>query len=99
VYYRYNNSVRQYEQVTPPASLTGQAATPAAESTELFAYPKNGQTDQQQAKDKAECKSWAGTQNGLDAPAGANTQPDAARLAGYLRAQTACLEGRGYIVK
>jgi hypothetical protein len=97
VYYRYDDYVGQYEKVAPPSALHNQDTTPAAESTELFAYPKNGQSNQQQARDKDECKNWASAQNGLESAA--NAQPDAAVLAGYLRAQTACLEGRGYSVK
>jgi hypothetical protein len=99
IYYRYNDNVREYEKVTPPAGLRNQGTTATSESSELFAYPRNGQTDEQQAKDKVECKRWASTQNGLDAPASSGTQPDAAKRTDYLRAQTACLEGRGYTVK
>lgn len=93
-YYRYDNSVRQYERVTLPASATSQAA-PA--STELYAYPKNGQSDEQQSRDKAECRDWADHQDGAaTAPAGAQSS---LTLEESLRAQSACLEGRGYTVR
>jgi hypothetical protein len=55
----------------------------------LFAYPKNGQSDDQQAADKQECASWAAGQTGAD---GTGTSMD------YQRAMTACLQGRGYSV-
>jgi hypothetical protein len=98
-YYRYDNSARRYERVTPPSGLRDQPASPTAQSVELFAYPKNGQTDEQQARDKSECKDWARTQVGTDASGDASSQPEGARDAEYMRAQTACLEGRGYSVK
>jgi hypothetical protein len=99
-YYRYDNSARRYERVTPPSGLRDQAAAPPAGlNPELFAYPKNGQSDEQQASDKNECKNWARTQVSGAAPADATSQPDGAKDAEYVRAQTACLEGRGYSVK
>lgn len=60
-----------------------------ASSGGLFAYPKNGQSDDQQAADKQECASWAAGQTGAD---GTGTSMD------YQRAMTACLQGRGYSV-
>lgn len=102
VYYRYNDSVRQYEKVTPPPGVTGQAAP--GNATELFAYPRNGQSEAQQAADKAECRDWARQQTAAGASEDAGTAsreatpPDASGTQ-YLRAETACLEGRGYTVK
>jgi hypothetical protein len=65
--------------------------------TDVIAYPKNGQTADQQANDKYECHSWAVTQSGFD-PAQAATA-SASKRDDYMRAQTACLDGRGYSVK
>jgi hypothetical protein len=56
----------------------------------LFAYPKNGQSDEQQSTDRAECGRWAGSQTGSDGSAAGNMD--------YRRALTACLQGRGYSV-
>jgi hypothetical protein len=86
--------------VAPPAGLQGQVgaggAGPAS-GTDLIAYPKNGQTPDQQAKDKFECHQWAVGQSGFDpslgTPGAANKRTD------YMRAQAACLEGRGYSVQ
>lgn len=98
-YYRYDSRARRYERVTPPSGLADQAATTAPASAELFAYPKNGQSEEQQARDKRECRDWARSQVTTDAtPGESRTQPDAASDE-YVRAQTACLEGRGYSVK
>jgi hypothetical protein len=53
---------------------------------QIFAYPKNGQSEAQQALDQRECRQWASTQaGGTSGPA-------------YRRAMLACLDGRGYSV-
>ena len=73
------------------------------QSPNLIAYPKNGQTDAQQATDKSECSAWASTQSGFDpaqAAAGqASTAPSTNNRTDYMRAQAACLMGRGYSVQ
>jgi hypothetical protein len=113
-YYIYNRSVGQYETVQPPAEIASQAGAGAAANSTVFAYPKNGQTAEQQSKDTFECHQWAAGQTGFDptlagsAPAatpgaGANSAPPLAASPGkqqdYMRAQAACLEGRGYSVQ
>jgi Domain of unknown function (DUF4136) len=70
-----------------PAASAPAAAPPAAgEQPRTFMYPKNGQSEQQQATDWRECQQWA-SQNGVAA-----NSPD------YHRALVACLDGRGYSV-
>ena len=99
-YYRWNGAVRRYQVVTPPAGRTA-AAQPAA-PTELFMYPKGGQSTEQQARDKYECHRWAADQTGFDPtqPAGGVTADStAAKRTDYLRADGACLEGRNYSVR
>jgi hypothetical protein len=103
-YYRWNGGVGQYETVAPPAGLqnpgAAQGAGPqgSASPSDLIAYPKNGQSEEQLGKDKFECHRWAVGQTGFDP-----TQPGGGTASGnrpnYLRAQAACLEGRGYSVK
>jgi hypothetical protein len=100
-YYRWNDGVSQYETVAPPAGIQNQggvAAQGAAAPSDLIVYPKNGQTQEQLGKDKFECYRWAVGQTGFDP-----TQPGGGAAPGnrsnYLRAQAACLEGRGYSVK
>ena len=70
------------------AAAPGTAPTaPYPESQQqIFTYPKNGQSEAQQAIDKRECHQWASTQ------AGGASGPD------YRRAMLACLDGRGYSV-
>ncbi len=60
------------------------AAPPAGAGAQIFMYPKNGQSDQQQSTDRRECQQWAASQ------AGAGDSAD------YRRAMMACVEGRGY---
>ncbi len=82
----------------PPAQ--GVYGTPATQpqtypqvGQELFAYPKNGQTDAQQGQDRKECSDWAASQ--MTAGAGGGTSGRGS----FNRAMTACLEGRGYSVR
>ena len=69
----------------------------------IFVYPRLGQSEELQAKDRYECHSWAVSQTNHDP-----TQPSAENMteaqrnqmrADYQRAQGACLDGRGYTVK
>jgi hypothetical protein len=98
-YYAYDSNVGQYETVAPPAGLQGQMAPQEPVGTDLIAYPKNGQSAEQQAKDKYECHHWATTQSGFDPSQGATATASASNRTDYMRAQAACLEGRGYSVK
>jgi hypothetical protein len=68
----------------------------------VFIYPKNGQSDEQQATDKYECHKWANQQSGFDptqSGGGVPAEQNASAHAAYNRAMGACLEGRGYSVK
>jgi hypothetical protein len=122
-YYLWNGAAGRYVTVPPPPGMEGQAGAqpggPGGQppgATELFAYPKNNQSAEQQASDRYECYRWAKDQTGFDptqpgsvaaadaAKPGVSTaaQPRPAspgQRQDYLRAQTACLEGRGYSVR
>jgi hypothetical protein len=63
-----------------------------------MAYPKNGQTADQQGKDKFECHRWAVSQTGFDPSQGAGAV-NTSKRGDYMRAQAACLDGRGYSVR
>jgi uncharacterized protein DUF6515 len=104
VYYAWRPSVRQYVVVDPPGGAqAGTTTAPAGtQSSDLFIYPKNGQNEEQQGKDKYECHSWASNQSGFDPtqPLGGVAENEAAaKRADYQRAMQACLEARGYSVK
>ncbi len=104
-YYVYDGAVGQYVTVNPPAGLTAaagaaprSAATAPAAQDKLFAYPKNGQSADQQAKDRYECHRFAVTQTGFDpTQAGGGALP--AKREDYRHAERACLEGHGYAVQ
>lgn len=96
-YYEYDGPVGQYETVTPPPEVQKQAAAEGSAGTDVIAYPKNGQTADQQANDKYQCHSWAVTQSGFDPAQG--VAASAGKRDQYMRAQAACLDGRGYSVK
>jgi hypothetical protein len=132
-YYLWNGAAGSYVTVPPPPGLEGQAGgqPPGGQPsggalsggqplgvTDLFAYPKNNQSAEQQASDRYECHRWAKDQTGFDptqpgsvaatlpggtsAQAATAGQPRAAspgQRQDYIRAQTACLEGRGYSVR
>lgn len=70
------------------ASSTGASGTtdPAGQSGQIFMYPMNGQSADQQATDRSECEQWAAQQTGQGAAGGSD----------YQRAMMACIEGRGY---
>jgi hypothetical protein len=111
VYYQWNRDAAEYETVRPPPGLSDQVKAQEPVVSELFMYPKAGQTNEQQARDREDCHRWAVAQSGFDpavaptAPAGATTagktpsDTAAARRADYRRADRACLEGRNYSVE
>ena len=100
VYYVWRPYERGYEVVkAPPEDEVEQR--PSVPS-ELFIYPKEGQSEEQQANDRYECYSWAVGQTGFDPTQPGGNVPveqHESKLADYQRAMTACLEGRGYSVK
>jgi hypothetical protein len=68
----------------------------------MFIYPRKGQSEKLQAKDRYECHRWALSQTGYDPiqpPAGAPAAQMSQKRADYQRAMGACLDGRGYTMK
>lgn len=102
VYYRWAPEQSGYEVVDPPAGADQPTVAPAVTSDDLFLYPKNGQTADQQSADRYECHSWAKGQTGFDPTrpgGGVAPSENADKRVAYQRAMTACLEARGYSVK
>jgi len=100
VYYVWRPSIRGYEVVDAPPEdeIEQQPSVP----NELFVYPKEGQSEEQQANDRYECHSWSVGQTGFDPTQPGGNVPvkqHETKHADYQRAMTACLEGRGYSVK
>jgi hypothetical protein len=87
--------------VTQPPSDESVTAAPGV-SDDLFVYPRQGQSEAQQAKDRYQCYSWAKSQTGFDPTvSGGNVAAEAleTKRADYHRAMKACLEARGYSVQ
>jgi len=100
-YYAWRADQNGYE-VVDPMGEPGVASTEAPPNDDLFIYPQNGQSQEQQASDKYECHKWSNSQTGYDPtqPGGGVPADQAAgKRADYLRAMHACLEGRGYSVR
>ena len=99
-YYSWNSGVNEYEVIDPPAGIDAGGVTTAPQSDSVFIYPKNGQSQDQQDTDRYECHRFAVVQTGYDPTAASAAQePSSSKRSDYLRAQAACLEGRGYSVK
>ena len=100
-YYTYRPERREYVVTEAPRGAP-EAVTHSTGSEEVFAYPRNGQTEEQQGTDRYECHRWAVDKTGFDPtrPSGnvGGTEITTKRV-DYRRAESACLEARGYTVK
>jgi hypothetical protein len=112
VYYTWNTGQNGYVVTDPPPIDNGSSdsssgdggyasADPgsnsiASGSPDVYAYPKSGQSDEQQSTDRYECHKWAVAQSGFDPT---HTSQASGNSADYRRAMTACLDGRGYSAK
>ena len=91
-YYIWDPSYDGYVATDPPpvaSSADAQPAAPSDAGAQIFMYPKNGQSAEQQREDRIACERWAANQVGN----GGTNSDD------YRRAMTACAEGRGYSVR
>lgn len=105
-YYMWSAQDNAYEVVDPPTGAVNAAPDELPPSppttTQLFIYPRNNQSADQQAKDKYECHASASGQTGFDPTAsGGNVAPDqfTVKSRDYYRAMAACLQARGYSVE
>jgi hypothetical protein len=102
VYYRWLPDQREYIVAPPPPTATLGTGAPARSANgELFIYPKNGQSEEQQSTDRYECHQWGAQESQYDPtqPGGLPADPAGVKRDAYFRAMTACLENRGYSVK
>lgn len=95
-YYLWDAGQGEYEVVAPPAGIDTGGSVQPPPSNELFAYPRNGQSEELQRKDRDDCQGWAAAQTGFDL---SSPEGSVEKRNEYLRAQAACLEGRGYSVR
>ena len=81
----------------PHSAPPAQAPAPTPQGAlKLYVYPAAGQSEAQTADDRYQCHVWAAGQSGYDPTLGAGSRDEAD---GYSRAFTACMEGRGYVVR
>jgi hypothetical protein len=90
-----------YVVIEPPIEEVSQTPPPAEQ---MFIYPRQGQSEQQQNDDRYACHRWAVSQTGFDPtqppqPGGATEAQKVEKRADYQRAWGVCLDGRGYTVK
>jgi hypothetical protein len=82
----------------PPGPASASPSGPP-QGLKVFLYPKNGQTPDQQARDRYECYRFAVAQSGFDptrSTGAASPAPSNEPQSDYERAQSACFEARGY---
>ena len=92
----------------PPAVVQEQppeypgSSVPSSPAETFFVYPRKGQSEEQQAKDRYECHIWAVGQIGWDPTQPTGVVPEAQmnqKSSDYKRAMDACLDAREYTVK
>lgn len=101
-YYVWDAGASEYQVVSPPANIETDGTTQAPPSDSIFVYPKNGQSPEQQSRDRYECHRSAVQATGYDpTEPGGGVPADTAssKRADYMRAQAACLDARGYSVR
>jgi hypothetical protein len=89
----YMRDQDQYVVVDPPPDADQYVASA---DQQMIVYPASGQSEEQTDQDRYECYRWAMSATGFDP---VSDQSDYALKPDYDRAMSACLEGRGYIVK
>jgi len=99
----YTQTDGGYVVAQPPqgdVSETPPATDDSAES-KMFIYPRRGQTEEQQAKDRYECHKWAVDQTNYDPTniSGVPADQVMQKRSDYQRSMAACLDGRGYTAK
>lgn len=100
VYYVWRPDLNGYQVTSPPEAESQAAPTYMAE--ELFIYPKQGQSEQQQADDRYVCHRQSSEQTGYDPtqpPTGLSVDILSRKREDYHRSMKACLEGKGYSVQ
>lgn len=109
-YYQWNSGIGAYETVQPPPGLVDQVQAQAPAMRELFVFTQAGQSNEQLARDREDCRRLAAKQVGFDprmwgvglagTPAThLSADAAAAMREDYLRADGACLMARNYSVE
>ena len=85
-----------------PVYVQPAPSVPPSSAERIFVYPRKGQSEKLQAKDRYECHSWAVSQTHYDPTQPTSGMPEAQLnqiREDYKRAMGACLDGRGYTMK
>jgi len=101
-YYIWSANRSEYEVVDPPSGIESGGTTQAPPTADIYVYPRNGQSSEQQARDRYDCYRSAVTQTGYDptkSDGGVPPELAPSKRSDYVRAETACLDARGYSVK
>ena len=101
-YYTWSGGRNAYEVVDPPNGIDASGTTQAPTNDSIYVYPKNGQTPEQESRDRYECHRSAADRTGYDptqSGGGVSSEVAATKRADYMRAETACLDARGYSVR
>ena len=96
----YMQSGEGYVIVEPPKGEVVEAPKP--QQDRLYIYPRQGQSEKQQADDRFACHQYAVNQTQYDPtqPPGSATGTQAGQnVLDYNRAMSACLDAKGYTVK
>ena len=86
----------------PPVYVNPAPAVLPSSAERIFIYPRKGQSEELQAKDRYECHRWAVSQIGYDPTQPTSGMPETQlnqMRADYNRAMDACLDGRGYTMR
>ena len=86
----------------PPAYFQPSPSVTPPSTERIFIYPRQGQSEELQAKDRYECHRWAVNQTHYDPTQPTSGIPEAQvnqMRADYQRAMGACLDGRGYTMR
>jgi len=100
IYYVWRPDMNGYEVTVPPTAEGEPEASYLAD--EVFAYPKNNQSEEQQADDRYACHRWGVDKVGYDPTQPPENLSVAAlnqQRENYNRAMKTCLEGKGYSVR
>jgi hypothetical protein len=96
------NTAQPLRGVPPAAAVRAMGTLHAGPDGDWVVEPQNGVSYAQEARDRYECDIWAVGQTGFDPTEDdGGVPPDAVpdKRADYLRAEAACFEGRGYLLR
>jgi len=96
-YYLWDDEIESYRVVKKPNGAD--EAIVKTTANRLYVYPRQGQSEELQAKDRYACHRWAVKESNVDPTLDEEEDISQNDRRSYRRAITACLEGRDYTVK